>query len=388
VPPPVVRACDGRHFDIGGRRVVSFVSPSYLGLERHPAVADAVARAVRTWGVTLATPRALFRDAVTTALERELARFAEQPAALVFPSSSHASRDVLAAIAAGRAHVFVDSCAYPTSLDGVRESARTGAAVSAFPHNDADALARLLRRSPVRRKLVVIDGVYGANGECAPLRAIVSAAERYGALVFMDDSHGLGVLGARDADRPTPYGSGGGGLLRFADAAPERVIVAGTLAKALGTPLAFVAGDEAILRAVSAASQTFVHSSPPSIPNVAGARAALEIQRLAGDALRTRLAALVARFRTAARRAGLDLASGWMFPIQSIRFPPSAAAAVEERLARDGIVPARAATPREEGGARVVRFFITALHTAADVDRAVASLAAPTRTRSPLVSAP
>lgn len=350
--------------------MVSFVTPGYLGLERNTEVCAAAAEAVRRWGVTLATPRALLHDPLTAALERRLARFAGQPASLIFPSASHAARDVLPWLTRRGGMLFVDRQAYPTSLDGVHEAQRRGATVTSFPHNDVAVLDGLLRRSSTTRRVIVIDGVYGGGGDFAPLGALARMAEQHDAIIYMDDSHGLGVLGARTNGCECPYGEGGGGLLRFAGVSPRRVIVAGTIAKALGAPLAFVAGPTGAMRKIAHASRAFVHSSPPSIPNVAAALAALRVQSTEGDGLRATLLRLVRRFRAAAAGAGLELAADSLFPIQIIRLRCDGAAAASHRMARDGVV---AAVQQEDGGCCLLRFFITARHRSEEIDRAIAA---------------
>jgi 8-amino-7-oxononanoate synthase len=358
------------------RRIVSFVSPSYLGLERHPEVSDAVCRAVRTFGVTTATPRALLRDPLTRTLEEALARWVNRPAALVFASARHAALDVLPLLAGQRGALLVDRRAYPTSIHGASEAQRRGATVSLFAHNDVGAATYLLRQSS-GPTLIVIDGVYVAGGDLAPLKSYAKAAERHDAIVFMDDSHGLGVLGVRGL-RPSVYGEGGGGLFRYAGS-PDRVIVAGTLTKALGAPLAFVAGEHEIIDRVSRAAESFTHDSPPSIPNVAAALAALEVARREGDHLRVRLARLVARFRDGVHRiaAGAHppfaLVPNGPVPIQTLR--AVAATGLVAALARAGIVAAPQLRPPDCPRSAVVRFFLTARHTEADVDRTIEVLA-------------
>jgi 8-amino-7-oxononanoate synthase len=368
--------------------IVSFVSPSYLGLERHPAVMEAVTDAVRRFGVTTATPRALLRDPVTRALENALARYVRRPAALVFPSARHAAFDVLPALAGSKGAVFVDERAYPTSVHGEREARRRGARVSMFAHNDVDALLFQLRRSP-GPNVIVVDGVYVAGGDVAPLEAYARAAEQHAGLVYMDDSHGLGVLGSRrptasgraPGEAETPYGAGGGGLFRYVAPPGRRVVVAGTLTKAFGSPLAFVAAERPIIDWIADRSEAFTHDSPPSIANMAAALAALHVERRIGDRLRARLALRVAQFRNGVRAlnaggtAPFALASDGLFPIQTLRVV-GAPGAFARGLARAGIVAAPQVNPPDVRRGAVLRFFLTARHSPGDIERAVRALAA------------
>jgi 7-keto-8-aminopelargonate synthetase-like enzyme len=351
--------------------VVSFVSPSYLGLERHPRVAAAACRAIQRWGMTTATPRALLRDPITRALERRLAWWVRLPDALVFPSSRHAACDTLPVVAGRDGWLLVDRQAYPTSIAGVREAQRHGGRAWFFAHNDVDALARLLQRVPPHaRKVIVVDGVYAAGGQdagseaagghAAPAGACVKLAAEYGAVIYVDDSHGLGIR--------QPAGR------RFGLSHPASIIIAGTLTKALGVPLAFVAGETTLMRRVAAASQSFVHNSPPSIPNLAAACAALAVEAVEGDARRARLAALVRRFRAGARAAGVAL-TPCLLPIQTVPLRGDGVA-VMQRLLDAGVWPALQMHPPDFPHGAVLRFFLTASHTASDIDRAVRALSA------------
>ncbi len=358
--------------------IVSFVAPSYLGLERHPAVVEAVSRAVGRFGVTTATPRVLFRDPLTRALEPALAAYVDRPAALVFPSARHAAIDVLPALAGAGGALFVDQRAYPTSFHGAREASRRGARVSIFAHNDVDALMFQLRRSP-GPNVIVIDGVYVAGGDAAPLAAYAEAAERHAAVIYMDDSHGVGVLGSRP-NATNVYGRGGGGLFRLLGSPGERVVVAGTLTKALGAPLAFVAAGKRLIDRIEDQAASFTHDSPPSIPNLAAALAALHVDERVGDRLRAQLAVRVAQFRAGVRaiqRAGgpFLLVSTGLFPIQTLQVH-EAPGALGRMLARAGIIAAPQVNPPDVPRGAVLRWFITARHSPADIDRAVRALAA------------
>jgi 8-amino-7-oxononanoate synthase len=339
---------------------VSFVSPSYLGLERDSRVADAAAQAVRRFGVTTATPRALLCDPFTHALERGLAAWVGQPAALVFPSSTHAACDVLPSLAGRNGAVLVDEWAYPTSLEGARAARMRGARFYRFLHNDLASLTQMLRHAAgAPRKVIVVDGIYVAGGRPAPLAALVKLADAFDALVYVDDSHALGPLG--------------GGLLRNSRLPGTRVIVAGTLTKALGVPVAFAAGASTLMRRTAASAKSFVHNSPPSIPNLAAACAALRVEAAEGERLRAKLAGLVARFRRHASEARIPLAPT-TFPIQTVPVSGDPDSAMRA-MAAAGIRPALQVDSHGVAKGYVLRFFITARHTPAEIDAAILAIA-------------
>jgi len=368
----------GRVLTIGRQRVVSFVSASYLGLEQDPRVLRAVGRAIARLGLSLGTPRLLASDPLTRRLERALAHFTAQPAAAVFPSTSHCALDVIPLLAGSRGALFVDRWAYPTQRDGIWGAERRGARVHWFEHNQPAALARALRSSGgSRARLVVCDGVYAAGGQQAPLRRFAQIAAHFGALLYVDDSHGLGVLGPGSTNAADSYGRGGGGLLRAAGPFAAPVLLVGTLSKALGVPIAFAAGPSALIGRIKLASQSAVHSSPPSVASAAAALEALSVQARDGDLRRAHLARLVRLFRQEMRVAGIEASSAGLFPVQTVPFQRAAEAVrVAACLRRAGIWPALQLRPPDQPGREaVLRFFLTALHTPRQVQQAVRALA-------------
>jgi 8-amino-7-oxononanoate synthase len=421
-------AAAGPRVRVGGRSVLSFAATDYLGLARDPRVAAATARAVGRWGVSLATPRLLAVDRLTRRLETALARLVGQPAACVFPSTTHAALDVLPLLAGPRGVLLVDEWAYPISLEGARLAAQQGARLERFPHDDLAALARrLARHAGNPDKVIVCDGVYPVGGRPAPLRAMDALARDFDAVVYVDDAHGVGLLGARTTTIPRlgrtgarpftgspvgqmsngpgavppfgrldarslaghrhrqggaggagacPYGWGGGGTPRYLGVAPGRVVHVGSLSKALGVPLAFVAGPRAFVDYLRATAPTYTHSSPPALPVLAAALAALAVHAAEGDARRQTLAARVRYFRRALATAGLPPLTDTLFPIQTIGFAtPLAARVVAASLRRQGVWPVLQLWPPERPQGGVLRFVLTAQHAESDLDQAVAALA-------------
>ena len=372
-----VEALERRRLRLGDRWVVSFVSASYLGFEQDPRVKQAACGAVREWGVSLAMPRVLASDRITVNLELAIARFAAQEEAIIFPSTTHVALDVLPSLTCPPAAIFVDAGAYPTLLEGVFAARRRGARAYTFAHNDPDALQEALRGiEDNARKIIVCNGIYPEGGHAAPLRQFARIARSADALLYVDDSHGIGILGEGPPTPDTPYGTGGGGLLRWLGVRSDRVLLTGTLGKALGVPVAFVAGSRRVIDEVRSASKAFVHSSTPSIPNVAAALEALRLQELEGDQRRSRVAGLVRRFQYALRSRGVRVTSRGLFPIQTISYGSAREAQQAGRfLQQRGIWPVVQLETLIRPDSGVLRFVITALHMPSEIDRTIDVLA-------------
>jgi 8-amino-7-oxononanoate synthase len=370
-----ISRADGPRVRVDGRWVLNFAASHYLGLGQDPRVTAAMAQAA-AGGISLGMPRALGAAALTERVEAALAALVGQERALVFPSTTHVAHDVLPLLAGQSGMLFVDERAYPISLDGALVAARAGDRLVRFPHNDPVALERLLRPHMTEQdNVIVCDGIYPLGGRVAPLRAFVALAERYGAAVYVDDAHGIGILG-EEPSAMMPFGYGGGGTPRQLQVEKGSIVHVGGLGKAFGVPVAFVAGPERFIDHLRLTAGTFVHSSPPATPILAAALAALQVHDREGDDLRRHLASLVRRFRNGLRHVGLEPEPASLFPIQSLNLPSGAMATVAAAtLRRQGIWPVLQLAPPEQPAAGAIRFVLTALHQVADVDEAVAAIA-------------
>ena len=311
--------------------MIDFTSVLYLGF-RHSA------RSLRPWSqLTTGVPAALDEpDRVRTVAAR-LAGLQGCRQATLGTSTLHLFWDLFTILARKPIAIYLDSGVYPIARWGVERAAARGASVHCFPHQDADALRRLLRRgSGGRQPVVVTDGVCAACGCVTPIASYHEAVRGEGGLLVLDDTQALGILG-HSPGRVTPYGLGGGGSLRHQKIAAPDVLAVSSLAKGFGAPLAVLSGSRKMVRRFEAMSETRIHTSPPSAAAVHAAEHALRLNATEGDALRARLARRVQLFRYLLAEAGLA-ADGWMFPVQTLRLPPYMdAARLHQLLYADGI---------------------------------------------------
>jgi 8-amino-7-oxononanoate synthase len=350
---------------------MDFTSALYLGLQ-HPS------RSLEFEELTTGAPAALRPLPATQAAEAGFAELVGCERALALPSTLHAFCDLFAQIAARPAVLLHDAGVYPIARWGMERVQGRGGSVLPFRHHDAGHLQQRLSglRAGSANVWVVCDGFCAGCGRSAPLADYARLAQGSGARLLVDDTQALGLYGRAPAALP-PYGSGGGGsLVRWA--LPRAgVIVVASLAKALGAPLAMLAGPRPWVEAFARESDTLVHCSPPSGADVAAARAAIAWNARHGDARRARLAAAVATFRRALQRQGLR-AGGGSFPVQRLLMPSSRAAqTLSAALARRGIdtVVQRSRCTRQSS----VTFIINARHGAAELQDAVLALAAAAR---------
>jgi 8-amino-7-oxononanoate synthase len=346
--------------------VIDFTSANYLDL-RH-ARDD-----LRPWvRLTTGVPAVLGEPPLARAVAGALAATVGLPAGILATSTLHAFWDLFLVLDPARSAIHVDAGAYPIARWGAERARTRGAVLRAFPHQDQQALRDSLRARPAagRRPIVLTDGLCPSCGRVAPVADYLEEMRHMDGLLVIDDTQGLGVLGSPAPG--APYGLGGGGVLRWTATPPDGVLVVASLGKALGVPVAVVAGGSAIVGRYAAGSETRVHCSPPSAAHVAAAAHALRANRERGDALRTRLAGLVRAFRRGVADRDVDLAPG-LFPMQTIRRVRGASmTGLQQRLAAGGV--RAVAHTACDGGTPALSFLFRATHTAVDVATAVDAL--------------
>jgi len=342
--------------------VLDFTSALYLGLRHGHAELE-------PWpALTAGAPAALVPPPGEQEVARSLSTLVGCDRAVLAPSTLHLFSDVFDVWPASRLHLCIDSGVYPIASWGTARARLAGAVAERFAHFDPNSLRRAARRArrAGRTPVVVTDGLCLASGRVAPLPEYVDAVEAHGGYVVVDDTQALGVLGSSPSAR-APYGLGGGGTKQVHGVCSDRVVLASSLAKGFGAPLAALAGPAEFVRRFVAASKTRVNCGPPSAAAIAAACRALAVNRATGDRLRQRLTSLVRQFRLGLARAGLRL-SGGILPVQSLVWPYSSAALrFHDALLRHGVA---AVAHRRNGSARV-SFLIRADHTACEIDEAV-----------------
>jgi len=279
---------------VDGREVLLFAGSNYLDLAHHPEVTAAAARAARELGCAAGGSRLISGNhAVHEALEQQLAKFVGTEAALAFNTGYMANLGVIPALAGPGDVVVSDALSHASIIDGCRLSK---AELRVFPHGDLDALEATLREvaSPRRRVLVAVDGVYSMDGDTAPLAEMTQLAQRWGALLLLDDAHGTGTLG------PT-----GRGTAELQGVAEHVDVWMGSLGKALGSFGAFVAGSFKLRDLLVNVARSFIFSCALSPPQIEAARAALHLVR-AEPGRRQRLQANAARLRERLARHGVS----------------------------------------------------------------------------------
>ncbi|MEN5426381.1 aminotransferase class I/II-fold pyridoxal phosphate-dependent enzyme [Stenotrophomonas pennii] len=362
-PVQAVGRRDGVRVDVDGHALTSFRGSDYLGLAQQFSVVSALQDAVAREGVNGgAAPAAGGRHALHQALETEAADWLGHPRALLFSSAYLANLAVQQVLLCEDGDVCAqDQLNHPSLLDA---TALAGARLRRYPHLDAEGAMRQLKHAADGAAMLATDAVFCIDGDSAPLRSLSLVARMQQALLCVDDTHGIGVLG--DGGRGSVSAAGMG-----AADVPLQVFA---LDAALGGSGALVVGEAALLEHLAATARPYLHS-PALSPALAAA--SLEALRLArrDDWRREKLVELVGLFRSAARGHGLGLMAAET-PIQSLSFATDQQAiALAQNLQQAGMwvgtVPARLTG---DGAARL-RVSLSALHVPAQVQALVDAIA-------------
>ncbi len=356
-----VRDADvGPAMSIAGHPLLNFCSNDYLGLAGSPVLRDAAIAAIERYGVGAGAAALLSGWTLAhQELATPLADHLQRDRALLFSSGYLANLGVLSALAGRHDEIFHDRLNHASLIDGVKLS---GARSTRYRHADPADLERRLQAAQGARRLIVTDGVFSMDGDCAPLRDIARLARAHEALLICDDAHGFGVLG------------GGRGLPAALGLTQEEVpLLMVTFGKSLGTAGAAVVGRADLIETLQQHARTFIYdtAAPPAV--VAATSAALGLLQK-DSSLPDRLAANIEHFQAGLRHLGLPVPAS-RTPIQPIVLGDDARTLDAAQSLRERGYYVRAIRPPTvpEGTSRL-RICLSAAHTEAQIDGLVDAL--------------
>ena len=344
---------------IDGRTMLAFCSNDYLGLASSPELIAAMQQAAADTGTGSGASHLISgHHRLHHELEQALAQFVGLPAALLFSTGYMANLGIVTALLGRDDAVFADRLNHASLNDAALLSR---AALCRYPHNDLQALEKMLSASTARRKLVVSDAVFSMDGDIAPVPDLLALCERHDAWLLLDDAHGFGVLG--------PYGDG---VLAHFKLASPRILYMATLGKAAGVSGAFVAGESLLIDYLLQAARTYIFTTAAP-PALAGALlAALPIMRRqeGRDHLHHLIATLRAKLNL--RRWRLDPSET---PIQPVVIGSNQEAlAASDYLQSCGILVPAIRPPTVPQNTARLRISLSAAHSEDQVEKLVATL--------------
>ncbi|MER6977880.1 glycine C-acetyltransferase [Streptomyces carpinensis] len=347
----------------GGRpgEVLNFCANNYLGLADHPEVVAAAHEALDRWGYGMASVRFICgTQEVHKELEARLSAFLGQEDTILYSSCFDANGGVFETLLGAEDAVISDALNHASIIDGIRLSK---ARRFRYANRDMADLERQLKEADeggARRKLVVTDGVFSMDGYVAPLREICDLADRYDAMVMVDDSHAVGFVGPGGRGTPELHG------------VMDRVdIITGTLGKALGGASGgYVAARAEIVALLRQRSRPYLFSNTLAPVIAAASLKVLDLLESADD-LRIRLAENTALFRSRMTEEGFDILPGDHAIAPVMIGDAAKAGRMAELLLERGVYVIGFSYPVVPQGQARIRVQLSAAHSTEDVNRAV-----------------
>ncbi len=346
-----------------GKPVVNLCANNYLGLCNHPAVRQAAAASYEAWGFGVSSVRFICGTmAVHKELEEALSAFLGMEDSILYSSCFDANGGLFETLLDAEDAVISDALNHASIIDGVR---LCKAKRYRYANNDMEALEKcLLEAGDARIKLIVTDGVFSMDGIVANLQGICRLAERYGALVMVDDSHAVGFMGP-----------GGRGTPAYCGVEGRVDILTGTLGKALGGASGgYTAAGREIVELLRQRSRPYLFSNTlaPAI-----AAASLEVLRLLReqDGARERLRENTAYFRGEITRLGFEVVESEHPIVAIMLYDAQRAAGVAARLMELGVYVTAFSYPVVPQGRARIRVQLSSAHTKEELDMALAAFA-------------
>ncbi len=349
----------------GGREVLNFCANNYLGLANHPALIAAAHTALDRWGYGLASVRFICgTQEIHRELEQRLSAFLGVEDTILYSSCFDANSGAFETLLSAEDAVISDELNHASIIDGIRLCKAQRFRYKNCNLADLEAQLQAADAAKARFKLVVTDGVFSMDGFIAPLREICDLAERYGALVMVDDSHAVGFMG--QTGRGTPEHCGVMGRID---------LISGTLGKALGGASGgYLSGKKEIIALLRQRSRPYLFSNSLAPAIVASSLAALDLISTS-TALRDRLEENTKFFRAGLTAAGLTLKPG-SHPIVPVMLGDAALSQrFAARMLEKGVYVVGFFYPVVPQGAARIRTQVSAAHTRADLEFAINAFA-------------
>lgn len=258
----------GTRVKVGRKSFINFTSNDYLGLSQDPRLINRAVAGLQQYGTGLGSARPQATSDKHENLERRLAKWLGREACACYTTGYQGMVGVLSAFCDDETTVAADKLSHACIMDGAHLALGMSPDMDLrfFKHNNAKMLRRVLSQSDKPKKMVVVEGLYSVDGDMAPLPDIIAVAKEFGAVVVVDDAHGIGTLG------PT-----GRGVADLQGVLPDIDILFGSFSKSFGGIGGFVVGDQVLIDFMKLKAKSFVYSASLPVAQVEAASAALDI---------------------------------------------------------------------------------------------------------------
>jgi glycine C-acetyltransferase len=359
----VLGSASGPRCIINGKNVINLSSNNYLGFANHPRLKAAAIKGIEEWGVGAGAVRTIIGNmAIHEELEAKLAKFKHVEAVLTFQSGFTANAGCIPAVTDKGDVIITDELNHASIIDGCRLSK---ADVVRYKHSDMADLEKVILevKDKYKTKMIITDGVFSMDGDIAKLPEIVELAEKYGCITYVDDAHSSGVLGSNGQGSAHHFGLS------------DRVdIQIGTLSKAIGVIGGYVAGRRNLIEWLNHRGRPFLFSTalPPAV--VMACMEAIDILSESTE-LTDKLWDNAKYLKAGLDKLGLDTGNSETPITPVIAGEAKTAIELSKRLFEEGVFAQSIVFPTVAKDKARVRTIVTAAHSKADLDEAIAAFA-------------
>jgi glycine C-acetyltransferase len=359
----VIETPQEARIEVGGREVLNMCANNYLGLSDHPAIVAAAHKGLDEWGFGLSSVRFICgTQTIHKQLEQRISEFLGTEDTILYTSCFDANGGLFETILGEEDAIISDELNHASVIDGIRLSK-----AQRFRYKNcdmADLEAKLQEASGARFKMIATDGVFSMDGFIAPLKAICDLAEKYDAMVMVDDSHAVGFIGET-----------GRGTHEHCDVMGRVDVITGTLGKALGGASGgYTSGKKEVIELLRQRSRPYLFSNSVAPPIVTAAIAAIDMLSNSTE-LRDKLADNTRYFREKIASIGLTVVPG-EHPIVPVMFGDAMPAVkMAESLLAKGVYVIPFSFPVVPKGKARIRTQVSAAHSKEDLEFAIAMFA-------------
>jgi glycine C-acetyltransferase len=357
----IIQSPQGSHIMVGGREVLNFCANNYLGLSNHPEVVQAAREAMDRWGYGLSSVRFICgTQEIHKELESRLSAFLNTEDTILFSSCFDANGALFEPLLSDEDAVLSDALNHASIIDGVR---LCKAARFRYEHSDMVDLENKLKEAVnYRRRLICTDGVFSMDGDIARLQEICTLAEKYDALVMVDDSHATGYIG-----------ESGRGTVQHCGVEGRVDIISTTFGKALGGASGgCISGRKEIIGLLRQRARPYLFSNTLA-PAIAGGTLKVLDLLETESGYRVKTMENAKYFRKKMEEAGFDLVKGDTAIVPVMLYNEVVAIKMADKLLDEGIYVIGFCYPVVPKGRARIRVQLSAAHTKADLDKAIAA---------------
>ncbi|MGB4114504.1 MAG: glycine C-acetyltransferase [Yoonia sp.] len=358
-----ITSAQGGHITVGGRDMINLCANNYLGLANHPALISAAKTALDDHGYGMASVRFICgTQDLHRQLEQRLASFLGHDDTILFAACFDANAAVFEPLLGAEDAIISDALNHASIIDGIRLCKAKRYRYANADMTDLETQLKAARADGARHIMIATDGVFSMDGYLAPLDQIRALADKYNALLMVDDCHATGFMGPKGAGTPAHFGI-------------QADVLTGTLGKAMGGAIGgYIAGPQPVIDLMRQRARPYLFSNalPPAV--VAAGLAAIDLVE-AGDDLRTQLFDNAAYWRAGLSDAGFDLLEGQHPIIPVMLYDAQKAQALAARLFELGVYVSGFFFPVVPKGRARIRTQMNAALTRADLDTALTAFA-------------